>query len=413
MRRLTDHNGRALAWAVPILAETAALLRSLILAWTLGPEELGRAMMLALILRMIEMGSDLGGDRLILQARDGNSLALQQALHGAALLRGGLSAVVLLALAPLLPTLFTDGPTASSYAWLALVPMIRGAVHLDYRRAERQRRYGPLASVEGGATLIMLISLAPALWLIGDHRAIAPVVMAHASALLVLSHLVAHRAYGAQFKAAAFRRIWRFGAPLLLNALLMFLTFYADRLIVAAAYDWATLALYGIALQLAMLPAQIIGRAAGSLVLPRLRRALNTGAFPEVWNSVLSLHMLMTMGLIAGFALLAPTVIELIYGAAFRPDAWLALAFGSAAGLRVLRTPYSQLAIATGRTGDPARANLWRALALLPATACALLGWPLAAVAAATALGEGAATMRAAQLAAPTLTPTHRREATI
>ena len=41
---------------------------------------------------------------------------------------------------------------------------------------------------------------------------------------------------------------------------------------------WATLALYGIVLQLALLPAQIVGRAAGSLVLPRLRAALAQGA---------------------------------------------------------------------------------------------------------------------------------------
>jgi hypothetical protein len=31
----------------------------------------------------------------------------------------------------------------------------------------------------------------------------------------------------------------------MLNAVLLFATFYADRMIVAAAYDWATLALYG------------------------------------------------------------------------------------------------------------------------------------------------------------------------
>jgi hypothetical protein len=38
-----------------------------------------------------------------------------------------------------------------------------------------------------------------------------------------------------------------------------------------------TLALYGVALQLALLPAQIVGRAAASLVLPRLRVAIWPG----------------------------------------------------------------------------------------------------------------------------------------
>jgi O-antigen/teichoic acid export membrane protein len=77
----------------------------------------------------------------------------------------------------------------------------------------------------------------------------------------------------------------------------------------------------------------------------------------------------------------------------------LALALGVAAGFRILRTPYSQLAIATGRTGDPARANLVRAAVLVPSAACAALGLPLTAIAAASALGEAGATLRAIMLA--------------
>ena len=129
--------GRALAWGVPMLAEAAALGRSVAFAWAIGPDELGRAMMLALTVRLVEMASDLGADRLMLQARDGNSAALQAELQGAFILRGLLGALVLLAAAPMLAALFADGPAASSYALLALVPLLRGFTHLDFRRAER------------------------------------------------------------------------------------------------------------------------------------------------------------------------------------------------------------------------------------------------------------------------------------
>ena len=94
-----------------------------------------------------------------------------------------------------------------------------------------------------------------------------------------------------------------------------------------------------------------------------------------------------------------------VYGAAFRPDAALVLLFGLAAGARILRTPLSQLAVAMGRTGDPARANLWRAAALGPALAAACLDLPLLYIAAAAALGEALATARALYLARPVLTP--------
>ncbi|MEQ9259271.1 MAG: oligosaccharide flippase family protein [Roseovarius sp.] len=404
-------SGRALAWGVPVLAEAAAFGRSIAFAWAIGPEELGRAMMLALTVRLVEMASDMGLDRQIVQAPDGDSSRFQAELQGLAAVRGGATALILLALAPLLAMLFDDGPQAGAYMALALVPLIRGAAHLDFRRAERRFCYGRMALVEGGATLAMLLAIGPALWFLADHRAMAAVLVAHALGLSLLSHAVAHRRYRLRLSRQALRRSWRFGAPLILNALMLFATFHADRLIVAKAYDWSTLALYGVALQLALLPAQIVGRAAASLALPALRAALMRNALAEVWPRLLSAHALLALALSLGFALFAPPVIAAVYGTAFRPDAALALALALAAGFRVLRTPYSQLAIAAGRTADPARANLWRALALGPAALCATVGWPLSAVAAAAALGEGAATLRAVHLARQTPRATHPKEA--
>ena len=195
-----------------------------------------------------------------------------------------------------------------------------------------------------------------------------------------------------------------FGAPLVLNAGLMFLTFQADRLLVAGWYGWAEVAVYGVALQLAMLPAQIAGRAAGSLLAPRLR-GLTGSALTQVARQAVGLYLLAGLGFAAGFALLAPPAIELVYGAAFRPELSLALAFGLAAGARILRTPLSQIAVALGRTGDPARANLWRAMALGPALAAAWFGLPLTAIAATAALGETLATLRALHLGRAVLFP--------
>ena len=392
-------SGRALAWATPVAAEAAALGRSIAFAWVLGPDELGKAMMLALTVRLVEMASDVGVDRLIVQAPDGNAGHLQSNLQGVMIARGFITSLLIVGLAPVLAGFFADGPNVAAYAVLAVVPLLRGFAHLDFRRAERHRSYGKMAMVEGGATLAMAICVLPAAWLTNDHRAMCVALIAHASAFTALSHLIAHRRYRVCFDLSAMVRAWRFGAPLILNAILLFFTFYADRVIVAGAYDWATLALYGVALQVALLPAQIVGRAAASLVLPRLREALRVNRLAEVWPPVVSYHVILAGCMVGGFALLAPAVIGVAYGTAFKPSGTLALALGVAAGFRILRTPYSQLAIATGRTGDPARANLVRALALLPAACFAALGWPLSTIAAAAALGEAGATLRAWQLA--------------
>ena len=403
-------SGRYLAWCVPILAEAAALARSIAFAWAIGPEELGRAMMLALTIRLVEMASDLGLERLIVQAPDGNSSELQAGLQGTAIVRGLFAGLVVLGLAPVLAGLFSDGPDAMSYAALAAIPLIRSFAHLDFRRAERQLAYRKMAIVEGGATVGMVLGMAPALWVFADHRAMSLVLIAHVATFTVLSHCVAKRRYRLGLSLAILRRSWRFGAPLVLNALLLFVTFYADRLIVAGAYSWSALALYGVALQLALLPAQIVGRAAASLVLPVLREALLGKEFDMVWRRVLATHAVLACGMTVGFSLIAPPVIALVYGAGFRPDIFLALALAVAAACRILRTPFSQLAIAMGRTGDPARANVIRAAALVPAAFFASAGLPLATIAAAAALGEAGATFRAYRLAAGTTLRTSMNE---
>lgn len=401
MTARTPHFGRPalpdrlLAYAVPLWAEAAALARSVLLARLIGTEELGRTLLLVLTLRLAEMASDLGIERLLIQSPDGDSPAFLDALHGAALLRG-LAAALLLGLAAL-PMLwaFPDGAGVWAFAIIALVPLIRGLGHLDHRRAERGGTCRPMALVEAGSTLAMLALVPPATALLPDHRAIAVVLLGQALAHVALSHGLARCPYAPRLDPTLLRQTVRFGLPLVANAGLMFVILQADRLFVARFYGWAEVAVYGVAIQLALLPAQIAGRAATSLLAPALVRAASQGLLHQAVHRALRQHALLALGLATGFATLAPPVIAALYGPALAPDPWLALALGLAAAARLLRTPHSQLAVVTGRTGDPARANLWRAAAVLLAGLAALAHWPLLTLALAAALGEAAATLRA------------------
>ncbi|WP_068310070.1 oligosaccharide flippase family protein [Aliiruegeria sabulilitoris] len=388
------------AWSVPLCVEALALARSVLLARLIGPEELGKAIMLALVLRLVEMLSDLGVERLLVQAPEGATERLQASLQGALLLRGMALALVLLALSPLLGLAFADGPQAHTYAALALVPFLRGFLHLDYRRAERIFNYRPLAIVELGAAAAMLTALGAALAAgLADHRVLPIALAAQAASQVALSHRVAHRRWQLSFERAGLMRAFAFGAPLALNAGLMFLTLQADRLIVAAGWSWSDLAIYGVAAQLAMLPAQIFGRAAGSLLLPALGRARDEARVETVARAALSRAALAGLAFALVFTALAPAAIGLVYGAAMAPSFALAAAFAAAAGLRIARTPLSVLAVATGRTADTFRANSWRAAALLPGLAVLALAGPLSLFAATSALGEAAAALRGWQLA--------------
>jgi len=397
--------GRAAAWAVPMVNEAAALGRSVILARLLGPEELGRTMLLALALRLAEMATDVSIERLLAQAPDGNEVRMQRNLQGIALLRGIVLAVVMLLLAAPMALGFEGGPAAASYALLALAPLLRGFIHLDYRRRERHFDYRGLTIVDGGAALVMLLSAPLAGWLIGNHQALIAIILVQVVAQVGLSHLLATRRYRLTLERAYALRAWRFGAPLILNAGLLFLTFQADRLIVAGYYGWAELGLFGVAMQLAMLPAQITGRAAASLMAPRFRRAIAAGTLSVAAAQAQRAYLALAVLFLAGFGLLAGPAIRLVYGEAFSAAPALIWALGTAAAIRIARTPLSQLALALGQTSIPLRGNVLRAAAILPALVAAMAGAPLHLLALAAAAGEAAAALRAGFLLKSTFAP--------
>jgi O-antigen/teichoic acid export membrane protein len=391
-------SARATAWAVPISVELMALLRSVILARLLGAEEFGQATILALTLRLVEMVSDVGVERLLAQAPDGDSHKLQSALQGALVLRGVFMAVVLGALGVAMAAVFPDGPTAGTYLALALVPLIKAILHLDVRRAERRFQYRGLACVEGAGAVTMILVATAVADQTGTHIAIVFALGAQALVQVLVSHLLAERAYRCSFDPKMLKRIWLFGAPLIANAGLMFATLQADRLIIAKAYGWADLAVFAVVLQLSLLPALITGRASASLLVPLFRRAHAAGTLTDVARRSLFAHVILAIAFVLGFALLAQMLITLIYGAAFEPSQPLVLALAIAAALRIARTPLSQLSVSLGRTGDPARANLLRATALLPMLVLAALSAPLWTLAASAALGECFAALRGWQL---------------
>ncbi|MDO6522778.1 oligosaccharide flippase family protein [Shimia thalassica] len=405
--RAATIKGRVTAWSVPLANELAAFVRSIIMARLLGAEELGKTMLLALVLRLVEMASDVSFERFMAQVPDGGSARLQANLQGAAVLRGVFLALVLLALAFPLSQAFTDGPTAGSYAILALAPLIRGFVHLDYRRHERKFSYNRLAVVELGAAAAMLISTPIFATLLSDYRALLGVILTHVISLFVLSHLLSERRYALAFERVVLVRIWHFGAPLILNAGLMFLTFQADRLIVAGYFSWAELGMYGIALQLALLPAQITGRAAASLLAPKFRRAIAAHNLPAAALPSLRTYAALAGVFLLAFGLAAGPMIQTVYGADFSPSQALIWALALGAAIRIARTPISQLAVSLGRTDIPFRSNTLRALAIIPAWAAVAAGAPLFALALIAAAGEAVAALRAWSLLKPYISSTH------
>ena len=261
-----------LVTANQVIAEGSVLLRNVLLARMLGAEQMGLAVMLAITLRCLEMFSYLAADRLLVQARDGNTLRFQANAQGLELARGLLSGTALCTLAYPAAIAFGYPDIAWAFAALGLVPVLRGFAHMDYRRLQRALKFGPTFKVESLANIIGTMAVWPAWVLAGDFSALVWVSLIQAVAYVTLSHVFARRKYCLRFDRVYIVRMLQFGWPMLVNSLLMFGVFQGDRLVVAFSVSVEELSRYALALQLGLLPTLVLARASLSLLLPLLAK---------------------------------------------------------------------------------------------------------------------------------------------
>ncbi len=381
------------------VSEGAVLLRNILLARVLGPEQMGLAVTLAIALRCLEMFSYLAADRLLVQARDGNRRTLQGSAQGLEALRGLLSGIVLAAGAYPLAFAFGQAQAAWAFAMLATVPLVRGFVHLDYRRLQRRLCFGPTFKVEALSGLIGLAATWPMLRLVADFSALLWISLVQAIAFVLISHLVARRAYRIRFERHDMRRLLRFGWPILVNGLIMFGVFQGDRLIVALSVSLEDLGRYSVALQLGLLPTLVAARAGLSLGLPILARVqASRAAFQVRYDRTLSLCAGGGLIFVAAYLLLGNTAVALLFGPDFQMPAAVVGWIGCAMGLRLVRVAPGTATLALGDSRSLMHANVFRLGGVAGAAAAGAAGLGLTWITAAACVGELAALIAASAL---------------
>ncbi len=119
------------------LSQAMSFCRNAMLGHALSPRDFGIAASIALLLQLVETLSDLGSDRLIVQADDGNDTAFIATTHTVLAARGVILALVMVACGPFAAQFFGTPEATEMFLWAAAVPLIKGFSDLDCRRAQR------------------------------------------------------------------------------------------------------------------------------------------------------------------------------------------------------------------------------------------------------------------------------------
>lgn len=344
---------------------TASLLlltRNLLVARLIPIADYGVAATFAIAMAVVEVMSQLGLQQQIVQAKDGNNVRFQAALQGFQVLRGILSGGALYLLAGLLAG-FMNVPEAKwAYQVMAIVPVLNAFTHFDMHRLNRSMIFLPFILTGVMPALLSLVSIWPLAVRYGDYRVMLYAIIVQALFTVITSHLVAQRPYRLILDRTVMAQSLRFGLPLLMNGILIFIVFQGDKLIVGRELGMESLAIFAMGFTLTLTPTLVMASSVQRFFLPQLSRVADCAAgvknhfqhlsIVTMQISLLNGGILITLIVLAGEWLvkiaLGPTYAELI-------PYLIPLAIMQA--LRVAKAGGAVVALSSGHTANAMQAN--------------------------------------------------------
>ena len=312
---------------------------------------------------VVEMLSDLAVNKIVVQDAQGDRAEFMCSGHAFQILRGVISALAVFLLAGPISIFFEIPQTQWAFEILAVVPLLRGFVHLDLSRFQRSFRFTPVAVAEAAPQLVTLIMAWPLALITDDYSAVVWLILIQNIVYLSLSHFFAERSFSLSWNSDIVKRIFQFGWPLLLNGLLMFIILQGDKVLVGKFFSMLELGWYSAAFALALVPAMLVMKVAYTLLLPLMSRVKNDQElFTRNSETVFQLGLFLSVLYTAFFSLFGGFLITLLFGDAFSSGAYLMSWLGFMQGIRIAKSgPYSS-AIALGNTKIPLASNLARGL---------------------------------------------------
>ncbi|MFZ5710256.1 MAG: oligosaccharide flippase family protein [Pseudomonadota bacterium] len=341
------------------------LVRNLIVARLLSPDDYGIAATFAISMSIVEMMSYLGLQQLIVVDRDGNDPHVQKAMQGFQVVRGVFSAAAMFAIAHPYARFLGIDEVAWAYQVIALVPLVNGFQHFDQHRMKRQMNFRPSIIIGLVPALVAVVTLWPLAVLFQDYRIMLASLFVQYGSQVLLTHLMAERPYRIGWDMAIVRRSVRFGWPLLLNGIMLFGIFNGEKLIVGRELGMAELAIFSMGFTLTLTPTLVLANSIQSFFLPQLTAARDrTDHFQRLSVATVEASLAVCVLSVLGVSLFGGPVAYLLLGPKYVGILAILVPLAVLQGARAAKTGSSVVALARQRSGNSIVANIFRVASL-------------------------------------------------
>jgi O-antigen/teichoic acid export membrane protein len=341
------------------------LLRNLIVARLVSPENYGIASTFAMSMSIVEMLSYLGLNQLMVIDKDGDNPKFQAAMQGFQVMRGIFSATVLFLIAQPYAAFLGVERVAWSYEVLALIPLINGFQHYDPHRQRRHLNFRPSVLANSVPAVVSVLVLWPLALMFGDYRIMLFALFAQSITMVVTTHVTAERPYRLTLDLALMKRATKFGWPLLLDGALIFGAFNGERMIVLRELGVSQFAFFTMAFTLTLTPTIVLGNSFQSLFLPQLTGAReDPPAFQRLAIASVEASLAIAVLLVLGTSLVGGPLAHALTGPKYVSILAILVPIALLQAIRVAKNGGNTVALSCGRSSLSMMGNLIRVLSL-------------------------------------------------
>lgn len=390
-QRLNRQLGRqgALLLSGFAVAQICSFARNALIGYGLSRGDFGIAATITIALQMLETLSDLGADRLLVQAADGDDPRLMAAAHATLLMRGIFTSALLFVTAGIVVDFFGIADAKTAFQLASLVPLIKSAMHLDSRRQQRGLQNRNYMIVEVLPQAVALLVTLPCLYLTRSYVAVVWIAILQAMLSVISSQVLAKRRYALSLEAEFVKRLIAFGWPIWLSAFPLVVVYQGDRVIVGRLLGMDALAGYSAAFMVAMVPGLLAAKVAHALFLPLLSaRRDEPRAFFQRYLLMFEGTSIAAAAYVVAFVIAGADIMPLAFGPYYVGLGPVIGLLAAMWALRMVQSISGMALMAQGETRPLLIAGIIRAAALVLAWLAVTTGLGLTGVAAAGVVGE-------------------------
>jgi len=326
------------------------LLRNIIFAQMLSPNEFGIAMTFGVVLSLFEYISNFGHENLMQRASFGDRRKFQATVHASLIFRGIAVAVFIYSLSHLISEFLKIPKSTFNYAILAIVPLINAFMHTDHQRFHREHNYIATAKISITADILSVVVAFTLANIWDSYWAFYISFVFRHSIGTIFSHVWAKRPYLLSVNLKYMNELVKFGLPLLFVGLLKYLGGESDKALVTRYIGLEEFTSYFLALMLVIGTTNFISVGFAKIFIRRISIHKTKGKQLKAANENVQVLLLVILPLVFTLGVFGEEVTLLIFGQTYQKQLFLQPIICILISFRITNSWLYQITIASDNT---------------------------------------------------------------